>query len=173
MNERCELPIPYPDELQYSVVARYHLRSNNSSPKWTLRDVYGTENVIPTLDLPSHLSALSRRNIVKDIPADQWIVEHTFYPFYAPFLPRNRALLLRKLMESENGSGIHALVGITASTIDRSGELHFCPSCYNEDIQHYGEPYWHRIHQLPGVWVCPKHGYILHQITYPVSNDMV
>ncbi|WP_342437313.1 TnsD family Tn7-like transposition protein [Paenibacillus sp. FSL L8-0436] len=170
MNRRCELPIPYPDELLYSIVARYHLRSNNSSPKWTLRDTFGTENVIATIDLPSHIGELSRRNIVKDIPVDHWIDEHTFYPFYAPFMPRDRALLLRKLMESEDGSGIHTLVGITASTFDRDNKLHFCPSCFDEDVQQYGEPFWHRIHQLPGVWVCPKHGDILHQMTYPVSE---
>ncbi|OMD99960.1 hypothetical protein BSK64_24505 [Paenibacillus odorifer] len=170
MNGRCELPIPYPDELQYSVVARYHLRSNNSSPKWTLKDVYGTENVIATIDLPSHIGELSRRNIVKNISVDQWINEHTFYPFYAPFISRNRAILLRKLMESGDGSGIHTLVGITASTFDRDSKIHFCPSCYDEDVQQYGEPFWHRIHQLPGVWVCPIHGDILHQMTYPVSE---
>lgn len=170
MNGRCELPIPYPDELQYSVVARYHLRSNNSSPKWTLKDVYGTENVIATIDLPSHIGELSRRNIVKNISVDQWINEHTFYPFYAPFMPRNRAILLRKLMESGDGSGIHTLVGITASTFDRDSKILFCPSCYDEDVQQYGEPFWHRIHQLPGVWLCPIHGDILHQMTYPVSE---
>ncbi|WP_410512445.1 TnsD family Tn7-like transposition protein [Paenibacillus sp. BR2-3] len=170
MNGRCELPIPYPDELLYSVVARYHIRSNNSSPKWTLKDVYGTKNVIATIDLPSHIGELSRRNIVKDISVDQWIDEHTFYPFYAPFMPRKRALLLRKLMESGDGSGIHALVGITASTFDRDSKLHYCPSCYDEDVQQYGEPFWHRNHQLPGVWICPKHGAILHQITNPVSE---
>lgn len=106
MNERCELPIPYPDELQYSVITRYHLRSNNTSPKWTLRDVYGTENVIPTIDLPSHLGVLSLRNVVKEISADHWIDEHTFYPFYAPFLPKSRVIQLRRLMKSPNGSGI-------------------------------------------------------------------
>ncbi len=170
MIEHCNLPIPYPDELLYSVLTRYHLRSNNTSPKWTLREIFGTENVIPTIDLPSHLNILAARNGSVHASADQWIVRHTLYPFYAPFLPKNRANRLRKLMKSQNGSGIHTLVGITASTMERSSDLRLCLSCYEHDIQQFGEPYWHRIHQLPGVWVCPRHKIILHKITYPVSE---
>ena len=167
MNERCELPLPYPDELLYSVVARYHLRAGNSSTKCTLREVYGTENVIPTTDLPSHLDSL---NAIQAVSEDQWIDNHTFYPYYAPFMPRDRALLLRQLMKSSDGSGIHALVGITASTVARSSHLHFCTACYEEDIERYGEPYWHRVHQLAGVKICPTHGYPLQRITSPMSD---
>lgn len=170
MDGYGSLPLPYPDELLYSVITRYHLRANNSSPKWTLREVYGTENVIPTIDLPSHIDAMSKRNFRHDISSDHWIEHHTFYPFYAPFLPKSRAQRLRQLMKSPDGSGIHALVGITASTIERSSELRFCPTCYEADIHKYGEPYWHRAHQLPGVWVCPNHQILLHRITHPVSD---
>lgn len=167
MNERCELPLPYPDELLYSVVSRYHLRTGNSSTKCTLGEVYGTVNVIPTKDLPSHLDSL---NAIQAVSEDQWIDNHTFYPYYAPFMPRDRALLLRQLMKSSDGSGIHALVGITASTVARNSHLHFCIACYEEDIERYGEPYWHRVHQLAGVKVCPTHGYPLQRITSSMSD---
>lgn len=169
MNEWCALPIPYPDELLYSVIARYHIRSNNTSPKWTLREVFGTDNVIPTIDLPSHLDALSRRNVIQ-IMADEWIRKYTFYSYYAPFLPDSRATRVKALMRSMDGSGIHALVGITASTIDRTDRLWYCPSCYEQDIQRYGEPYWHRVHQLPGVYLCPHHRRVLHKLTSPLSD---
>lgn len=33
--------------------------------------------------------------------------------------------------------------------------------CLIEDTQKYGEPYWHRMHQIPGVLVCPTHGFVL------------
>ncbi|CAH1209625.1 hypothetical protein PAECIP111893_03079 [Paenibacillus plantiphilus] len=170
MNEWCALPIPYTDELLYSVISRYHLRSNNTSPKWTLREVFGTDNVIPTIDLPSHLDALSRRSVSQALSVDEWINRHTFYPYYAPFLPAKRAERVKGLMRSVDGSGIHALVGITASTIDRSDRLLLCPSCYDQDIQSFGEPYWHRIHQLPGVYFCLHHRRILHKLTDPLSN---
>lgn len=170
MNEQFAIPVPYPDELLYGVITRFHLRANNKSPKWTYKEVYGTENVIPTIDLPSHIEAFSRRSMLFEMTADRWINDHTFYPFYAPFLPMDRASRLRQLMKGPNGSGIHAMVGITASTVGRNGNLQFCPQCYEEDINQYGEPYWHRIHHLPGVWVCPVHRDVLHRITYPVSD---
>lgn len=164
------LPVPYPDELLYSVLTRYHLRSNNSSMKWTLREVYGTESVIPTIDLPSHLEALAIRNADSRLTVDQLIDDHTFYPYYIPFLTKDRAEQLRKAMKSSNGSGIHVLVGITASTVERGRDLLFCPLCYEDDIQQYGEPYWHRLHQLPGVKACPVHREVLHRITHPISD---
>ncbi|TFW72545.1 hypothetical protein C3Y98_02760 [Methylotenera oryzisoli] len=34
---------------------------------------------------------------------------------------------------------------------------HFCPVCVSEDYEEYGEPYWHRAHQLPNVTACHKH----------------
>lgn len=169
MQEKTPLPLPYPDELLYSVITRYHLRSNNMSPKWTLREIYGTDNVIPTIDLPSHLDAL-KSNSMFESTTDYWIENHTLYPYYAVFLPEERTQRLREFMKSQNGSGIHAFVGITASTVARSSDLCFCPSCYEEDIKQFGEPYWHRIHQVPGVWVCPEHTVVLQKIADPVSD---
>lgn len=164
------LPLPYPDELLYGVISRYHLRMNNPSPKWTLREVLGTENVIPTLDLPSHLDSLSQRSQITKLSSDEWIDEHTFYSYYAPFLPAERRIRLRQMMKSDNGSGIHLMVGITASSVDRNCDLRLCCLCFDEDIMKYGEPYWHRTHQAAGVMVCPKHNILLHRITHPVSD---
>ncbi|KHF31839.1 TnsD family Tn7-like transposition protein [Paenibacillus sp. FSL M7-1455] len=170
MNERYAIPVPYPDELLYSVITRYHLRANNTTSKWSYKELFGTENIIPTIDLPSHIEAFSRRSMLHGMTADDWMKGHTCYPFYAPFLPKDRANRLKQLMKGPDGSGIHALVGITASIVDRNSDLRFCSQCYEEDINQYGEPYWHRIHQLPGVWVCPVHRDVLHRITYPVSD---
>jgi hypothetical protein len=35
--------------------------------------------------------------------------------------------------------------------------LMLCLDCAEEDRQTYGEPYWHLVHQIPEVHVCPKH----------------
>ena len=36
--------------------------------------------------------------------------------------------------------------------------LRYCPDCAREDMERYGETYWHRMSQLPGVEYCLKHG---------------
>ncbi len=35
--------------------------------------------------------------------------------------------------------------------------LRYCPDCVREDIDNYGETYWHRVHQLPAMLYCTKH----------------
>lgn len=65
------------------------------------------------------------------------------------------------MMKGSNGSGIHASIGIMASSTGIKSTLFFCPKCYEMDISKYGEPYWHRTHQLSGVFICPAHNEIL------------
>ncbi len=36
-------------------------------------------------------------------------------------------------------------------------QLRVCPQCIKEDTELYGKPYYHRVHQLSGVHMCPKH----------------
>ena len=36
--------------------------------------------------------------------------------------------------------------------------LRYCPDCVREDVERYGETYWHRMPQLPGVEYCIRHG---------------
>ncbi|MGF6605795.1 hypothetical protein OKW45_000695 [Paraburkholderia sp. WSM4175] len=35
--------------------------------------------------------------------------------------------------------------------------IRFCPQCLEDDVRCFGEPYWHRTHQLPNVTCCPGH----------------
>lgn len=51
---RC-FPVPYPDELIYSLVARAGIRSAITSSKQLLSEVFGDRKVIATIDLPSHV----------------------------------------------------------------------------------------------------------------------
>jgi len=36
-----------------------------------------------------------------------------------------------------------------------------CPDCLLYDIRNHGAAYWHRVHQLPNVFVCPRHRVML------------
>ena len=44
-------PSPYPDELWYSVICRYHVHSGNYCAKHTLRQLYGDNFCAPSLML--------------------------------------------------------------------------------------------------------------------------
>ena len=41
--------------------------------------------------------------------------------------------------------------------------LRYCPVCVTEDREAYGEAYWHRLHQVPCVEVCPLHNVFLEE----------
>jgi hypothetical protein len=48
-----------------------------------------------------------------------------------------------------------------ASRVSTPEWFRFCPVCVIEDHNDVGEIYWHRLHQLPGVLVCPGHNVFL------------
>jgi hypothetical protein len=163
-------PTAYPDELLYSVLARYHVRSGNISPKATLRELFGSTTITATVDLPSHLNAL-----VQNLPplskhtVESLIQKHTLYPFYAPFLFPDKAELVRGSMLEHSWGDIHTRAGIMASSVRTPNCLRFCPACFREEQEKYGEAYWHRLHQLSGVVVCPAHLTLLQDGSVAVS----
>jgi len=83
-------PATYPDELLYSVLARYHRHTCSTSPKQTLEDLYGIRSVIATADLPGHLLALSRHlPPERGLTAERLAVDFTLYPYYTAFQPQS------------------------------------------------------------------------------------
>ncbi len=159
-------PTPYPDELLYSIIARYHIRSGNISPKITLQELFGSTTTIATPDLPSSLNYLSKQiqhlfpNSVPDL-----IDRYTLYSFYRPFLPPQRARLIQQSMKANIGQNIHTRAGIMASAIATPRYFRFCPQCNTEDLDRYGEIYWHRLHQITGVLICLEHSTLLQDST--------
>lgn len=155
-------PILYPDEILYSVFARYHARSKNKSLSSTVNNLFGHEASRVVVDLPSKLNYLvNQLPPGSKITVERLIDDHTLFPFYAPFLPVERVSQLRKNMaEKSPGGTIHGRVGILTSNIEVEF-LRFCPLCVKEDVSQYGQPYWHRVHQLPGIFVCYKHSVFL------------
>ena len=56
-------------------------------------------------------------------------------------------------MGSEDGGKIHARAGIVASRVPIPAHFRYCPQCLQEQLVKLGEPYWKRMHQLPGICV--------------------
>lgn len=161
-------PTPYPDELLYSVLARYHVWSGNTSPKMTTEELFGKRTVRSVWDLPANLNVLlSQMGTYWD--ADQLIYNHTMYPYYAAFLLPKQAKQVKKSMLDNKGSTIHTRVGATASNVKVKTNLWVCSDCFKEDMDTYGETYWRRVHQAPGVFVCLKHETVLEETNVSVK----
>ncbi len=166
-----QFPSPYPDELLYSILARYHIRSGNVFWKHTLEDLFGKRTISATALLPSGIGSLVKRLPENTTLTAQVIIEkHTMYPFYTVFLPTEKAQSIYKSMISDDGKGIYMQSGVMASAIPQNEYLKYCSACAKEDVAKYGELYWHRLHQLPGNLICPKHELWLENSTVPITR---
>lgn len=85
------------------------------------------------------------------------IRNHTMYPLVAPFLSKERAEKVLERMVISDARSLDFLTGSIQSGISRKTHFYSCPRCDAEDIERWGEPYWHRLFQAPGVSVCPEH----------------
>ncbi len=159
----CIFPDPYPDELLYSVCARYAALMNYPNRVTATRDFFG-DGVSAVVDLPNRighlLGALPPGHLYS---LNELIYQHTHYPFYVPFLPSGRALQVQNAMWESGKNRVAERIGISADRIKMPSRLRFCLACVEKDRATLGETYWHRIHQIPGVEVCPHHEVFLEE----------
>jgi hypothetical protein len=150
-------PEIYPDELLYSVLARYHRHTGAVSPKQTLNDLFGNRNTIAGMELQGGLGNLSAHlPPTLGLTPYRLALQFTLYPFYAAFQPvQVRDQALRSIIDGSI-SGLHFTLGL-APFRAKHRHLRFCDLCAKEMEEDFGEVYWRRTHQLPGVLVCPDH----------------
>lgn len=157
------LPQPYPDELAYSVQARYasalgcaafvveyHVHGTKVNQTPPLRSIYPAVAPLTPLGRPVEPERWSA-----------WLHDQTFWPYRAHFIPAKEALSAsngrrRRRMQVSPVSGLG-----TYGFRDRDWLLRHCGTCAGEDRRTVGEPYWRRAHNVPGTVVCPLHGDLL------------
>ena len=159
-------PTPYPDEILYSTLARYCIRSGNIKEIHNFEDLFGTRNCIAVMELSTQLDALiENMPISTKYTAEYFIYKHTLFPYLAAFIPRDRAEKIIETMKNGEGAVSYMRIGLISNSINLNKYFRFCPECFKEDIERFGEPYWHRSHQVTGVFVCLKHKIPLYNST--------
>lgn len=159
-------PDPYPDELLYSVWARFSDQVQYSNRSDVLQELFGNNVYSALVDWSCSLGYLvSRLPIGHCYTADMLINNHTLFPLYAPFLSPERHDLICSQMIAEGGTAFGARMGMLTSHIPPYKWLRYCPECVKNDRDHFGETYWHRLHQAPGVQICPAHATFLEDST--------
>lgn len=159
-------PILYSDELLYSAIARYCIRSGNTRIVHNLEDLFGTRCCIATMELPTNLDALTQNMPVGTKYTSEYFIDnHTLFPFYAAFVPPERSEQIKTTMKNGEGAVSYIRMGLLSTSIQLNTHLRFCPECLKEDVSLSGEAYWHRLHQVSGVMVCSKHGLPIYNST--------
>lgn len=147
-------PTPYPDELWYSVLCRYHIRTGNPTSAVTFRELFDGKDHAA---LGSFLSNGLVYDIAKQLPEGTLSIEdialnHTLFKYIFRF----QSLESKKnILDMTKHGKIDFPIKISKPY--ESMELKSCPLCMQEDLERYGETYWHLSHQIPYVSVCKKH----------------
>jgi hypothetical protein len=154
-------PTPRPDEPLYSIFARYHNALGYSSYSHTLLDLFGRKFISTSLDLPTHLNLLLERIEWTGLTQELLIVEHTALPYYSFMLDYEvyKSAVLAGC--SDQSANVDARLGLRTTRVLLPEYFRCCQSCIEDDRNTYGSAYWRRVHQLPGVVVCPNHRQVL------------
>ena len=155
-------PEPFPDELLYSVIARYADRMCFPTHAGLMRMLFGRTHAVAIPDLPHGLAALVN-NLPTGHPAtvDTLIDSHSLLPYYGPFLQPKTYTEVRKAMEGSEDCSVRVRCGISTSRVRPPSHFRSCPICDAENQEKLGETFWNRIFQLKGVEVCIKHNVFL------------
>jgi len=157
-------PTPHPDELLYSLCARFGAGARYSNAKAVPEELFGMGGASATVDLPNNLGHLSAvLPAGPSLTPERLISRHTLLPFFSAFLLTERVAQIEADMRGGRGQAGYMRSGLMASRVPTPNYLRFCPACIREDRLLSREAYWRRTHQVPGVEVCPAHGVFLEE----------
>lgn len=164
-------PTPYPGELWYSVVARYHKHTGALSWQATVENLFGSAR---GADVGSFFPNNSIQRILDQLPPDfltpqQIALNHTLLPFLMRFQSKEKK---DAIMESFlNGEDMRPRY-LRATRDIKPRSLRCCPVCVHEDTNTYGEAYWHREHQIGLMPLCPHHRCRLLDVPIPTTRPL-
>ena len=151
-----------PDETWQSACTRFVRRMRYPIVTTYLRQLQDSNSHFPSPDFPSKIDHVTTR-IMSGVTSLEVIQKHTLYPLHTPFLTeKQRQVLISAMCDGGNPIRLLGLVNFAAY---QPRHLRFCPKCIENDVSLYGEPYWHRVHQVGFSGFCPHHNVSLVEST--------
>jgi hypothetical protein len=132
---------PYPDELIYSDISRFHFYSGNINFVETLEELFHSRTVVPSIEFGSHFSALVQ-NLGSNYSVERLLAQNTIYPYFSPFITIERQ---KKVFEDTrtNGQGIHGRLGISGGKISSKQGLYYCSKWLTNYLRNSIHPFRH------------------------------
>lgn len=163
------LPQPYPDEIVGSLLVRA-CRHTGLPFKRLVQYLAGVQGrSYASFLLTPFIDRLGRE---AGIDPEELITNHTVFPYVTAFMSSAAAGRLRTLLLSDRSEIRTNLAPYTQSVTQGLACRRICPQCATEDLERYGESYWHREHLLPAVYICSLHRGPLIETAIPVRNGM-
>ena len=153
------LPPIYPDELAYSWFCRFYVHAGCFTHKMALDDILYNRHNTTSKEFIGHLSSEAKEKIQSTYSLEKLILEHTMFSHYARFLSSERKKSAIHHL-AHDFCDAHQLFPILPRS-DNDRFLKYCPLCVEEDRHTFGEAYWHRVHQIRNLTICPTHNCLL------------
>lgn len=164
-----QFPSFYPDELVYSLLARYYVQSGYIRYTFAAEDLFWSKTVRPDVEFVNQYTPAALQMITQNIPIEQVIEKHTMFSYYGRFLPKERRNKAFEALVRMQGN-YHNLLPMPKRKNGTDRFLRYCPVCAENDRKQYGETYWHRLHQLQGIKICPIHRCYLNDSDVMISG---
>ncbi|MFJ5772481.1 TniQ family protein [Psychrobacillus sp. NPDC093180] len=155
-------PVIQPDELLFSIYARYHERSLNKNENKTMEELHLTK-INPFL--PKNIQYLIKELKYFDVPdKDYFLTFHSMYNYISNFISPddNRGLYLYMT----DGTG-KVEPHVSDKFFSKKKYLKYCPVCNQRDFKTLGESFWRLSHQLPTLFICLEHEISLKRVDTP------
>ncbi len=162
------LPSIYPDELLYSLFARYYVKSGYISYINAAEDLYMSKTTRPNIEFINELNENTIDILTQNMPFSSVVLHHTMFAYYGRFISAERQNKAFSAMLNMNKNYNNYLYIPKHQYGKRY--LRYCPLCVREDRQKYGETYWHRKHQIMNVDICPIHFCKLHNSSVEITS---
>lgn len=166
LDLRAPLPVGswLPDETLFSLASRHHVLACNPLDSDTCLQLFGHAHSRTKHDIPFHLDVFVANTHGKLGTVDEIILRHTLLPFYFPLTSREHVEAAVLAVRRTIRGSLKYPLGMLLNRFSASHPLKACALCIEEDVRQFQVAYWHRVHQYPGVWMCPTHDSRLHQI---------
>lgn len=151
------IPSLYEDELIYSWLSRTYAHSGYMHYTCFAKEVFANPTVRPDFEFINHYKPELLSILTKDKSLFDIICQHTMFPYYARFMGKDRRLGAYEALLTFDLKTFYNRIIMPKSRTGEERFLRYCPLCVCEDREQYGETYWHRVHQISPLNICPKH----------------
>jgi hypothetical protein len=154
-------PERLPDETLFSLCARIHRLNGISREDDTSCLLFRKPGLLTHHDLPFGLDAFAHETRAAYGSGAEVLEALTLLPYFTRLHEPERKAMINALARGSASSRMKFALGVVASRTGAFLPLSLCPACVEEDQERTGWSYWRRLHQLPGAFVCERHGHPL------------
>lgn len=148
-------PSVHPDELSYSWFARFRIHTGCFGFSTAAQLLYGRKLLHPSEEFINTVTDDVLQVITRNMTMSDIVLQHTMFPYYARFVPKDRRNNAFDMLCKNEGYS-KPILPIPVKQ-EQKRYLRFCPLCFAADKELYSEAYWHRIHQMQRIQICPIH----------------